>query len=82
LRTSYSRRRGAYTYDIEVHEVVPPTTRSRFFARVVNMVRHESGQTVSVDAQLPDERAATRHEAVSKIEGVVEAWVQDQPQQS
>jgi hypothetical protein len=82
VRTAYTRRRGAYSYDIEVHEAVLPSTPGRFYARVVNMVRRESGQTVSINAQLPDEYAATRDDAVSQIEAAVAAWVKNPGQKS
>jgi hypothetical protein len=41
------------------------------------MVRLESGQTVSVNAELQDAYGATRDEAFSKIEMAVEEWVKD-----
>jgi hypothetical protein len=47
----------------------------QFCAAVVNMVRRESGDTVSVNAGLPDAHGATRDEALSKIQAAVEAWV-------
>jgi hypothetical protein len=55
-----------------------PATSDRFRARVVNMVRQESGESVSVTAELQDEYGATPHEAFSKIEAAVEQWVKDQ----
>lgn len=76
--TSYSRRQGPYVYDIEVHEAVQPAKLGRFYARVVNMMRRESGQTTSVHAEFEHEYGATPDEAVTRIEAVVKAWVTDQ----
>jgi hypothetical protein len=49
------------------------------YARVVNMVRLESGHTVAVNAELPDQPGATLDEAFSHIEAAVEAWVKAHP---
>jgi hypothetical protein len=79
MATSYSRRSGDYIYDIETHEVsLPYATGGRFCARVVNMVRSESGQLVTVNVELEDEYGATRAEAVSQIEAIVQKWVKSQ----
>jgi hypothetical protein len=78
VRTSYSRRKGDYAYDVEVHEVLSPATAGRYCAQVVNMVRRHAGDTMSVDPGLPDVYGATPDEAFSKIEAAVETWVKDQ----
>jgi len=78
MTTSYSRRQGDYRYDVEIHEAAPPGKVGRYYARVVNMTRLESGQHVSVDAALHGEYGATPDEAFSRIEAVVEAWVKGQ----
>jgi hypothetical protein len=44
------------------------------------MVRLESGQQVSVNADLRDEHGATPDEAFSKIEAALEEWVKSQTQ--
>jgi hypothetical protein len=73
---SYSRHREAYIYDVNIHRATWPPNAGRFYAQAVNMVRLESGQTVSVDAELQNEYGATPDEAFSKIERAVEAWAQ------
>ena len=50
----------------------------RFCAVVVNMVRRESGQTISINAGLQDAYGATPDEAFAEIEADVETWVKDQ----
>jgi hypothetical protein len=82
LRTSYSRRRGAYTYDVETYETTPPASGGRYVARVVNMVRLEAGHTVSVNIEFQPEYGATRDEAFSQMEAVVDVWVRNQTQLS
>jgi hypothetical protein len=82
MTTSYSRRQGDYLYDIEIHEAAPPGTAGRFYARVVNMVRLESGQPVSVAVDSHGAYGAAPDEAFSRIEALVEAWVKDQTQKS
>jgi hypothetical protein len=54
MHRSYLHRRGEFVYDINVYEATPPADAGRFYAQVVNMVRLESGQTVSVNAELRD----------------------------
>ena len=76
--TSYSRRRGDYRYDIAIYETTPPANAGLFYAHVMNMVRLESGQTVSVTAELQDAYGATPDEAYSKLEAAVEEWLKDQ----
>jgi hypothetical protein len=76
--TSYSRRRGDYMYDIQIRDASTPEVSGSFCAHVMNMMRFESGRTVFVDAALRDEYAATLHEALSKVEAALEAWVRDQ----
>ena len=77
--TSYSRRRGDYHYDIAIDETGPPAAAGVFYAQVVNLVRLESGQTVSINAELQDAHGgATPDEASSTVEAAVEAWVNDQ----
>jgi hypothetical protein len=44
----------------------------------VNIVRLESGQTVSVNADLPRVHGPTRHEVVVRVEATVAAWVTNQ----
>jgi hypothetical protein len=73
---SYSRHRDTYIYDVKIHRITWPPHAGRFYAQAVNIVRLESGQTVSVDAELQNEYGATPDEAFSKIERAVEAWAQ------
>lgn len=72
MSASYSRRRGDYVYDIYVYE--GPPAKGRFCAQVLNMVRLESGQSVSVNHELHDEFGTTRDEACTKLEAAVEEW--------
>jgi hypothetical protein len=72
MHRSYLRRRGDFVYDINICEANPPADAGRFYAQVVNMVRLEFGQTVSVNAELQDAYGATRDEAFSEIEIAVE----------
>jgi hypothetical protein len=73
--TSCSRRRGEYLYDVDLYEATAPGNVVHVYARVVNMVRLESGHTVAVNAELPDQPGATLDEAFSYIEAAVAAWV-------
>jgi hypothetical protein len=82
MTTSYSRRQGAYSYDVEVHEAAPPGNVGRYYARVVNMVRLESGHQVTVNADLRGEYGATPDEAFSRLEAAVAAWVKARTQKS
>jgi hypothetical protein len=75
VRTSYSRRKSDYLYDIEIREVADAASARRFCARVVNLVRLKSGATESVNADVPDQHAATRADAVVKVEAAVDRWV-------
>jgi hypothetical protein len=73
---SYSRRHGDYLYDIAIYE--PPQARQirgRFYAQVLNMVRLESGEKVSVEPAFQDAYGRTPGEAFSRIEAAVKAWV-------
>jgi hypothetical protein len=79
MRTSYSRRRSDYLYDIEIREAPDAAAARRFSARVVNLVRLTSGATESVKADVPDQHAATRADAVVKIEAAVDRWVKKHP---
>ena len=74
---SYSRRIGDYVYDIHIHEITQPATAARFYAKVVNMVRVEAGQTAQVD-ELIDAYGATPDEAYSTLEAAAEAWLKNQ----
>ena len=74
---SYSRRIGDYVYDIHIHEITQPATAARFYAKVVNMVRVEAGQTVQVD-ELHDAYGGTPDEAVTNLEAAVKEWVKNQ----
>jgi hypothetical protein len=78
IHTSYSRRRDDFVYDIDIYEAAPPANAGRFYAQVVNIVRLESGQTVSVNGELQDAYGAAPDEAFSKLETTLEAWVKDQ----
>jgi hypothetical protein len=49
-----------------------------FYARVVNLVRLESGHTVPVKAELPDQPGATLDEAFASLEAAVATWAKDQ----
>ena len=71
---SCSRHRGEYLYDVELYEARTPAS-VHVYARVVNMVRLESGHTVAVNAELPDQRGATLDEAFSHLEVAVAEWV-------
>src|ERR1700678_3013384 len=75
--TSYWRRAGDYAYDIDIHEITPPSNAARFYAQVMNMVRLESGQMVPVNTELQDAYGATPDDAVTKLEAVVEGWLKD-----
>ena len=73
--TSRSRRIGnEYRYDVDFYEATASPNVVRFCARVVNMVRLESGHTVPVNAELPDQLGATLAEAFANIEEAVEMW--------
>jgi hypothetical protein len=76
--TCYSRRMSDYLYDIEIDETTCVLHAQRFCARAVNIVRLESGHTVSVDTDLSSVFSSTRHEAVSKIEAALAVWVKAQ----
>jgi hypothetical protein len=76
--TSRSRRIGKYLYDVDLYGAATPTNRVHFYARVVNLVRLESGRTVMVHAKLPDQPGATLDEAFANIEAAVEGWAKDQ----
>jgi hypothetical protein len=76
--TTYSRRSGEYLFDIEIGDTNWLDTAQRFFAQAVNIVRLESGQTVSVNADLPRVHGPTRHEVVVRVEATVAAWVTNQ----
>jgi hypothetical protein len=78
LFTSYSRHRGDYRYDIAICEALPPANAGRFYAQVVNLIRLESGHTISVNAELQDAYGATPDEALSRIEAAVEEWAKNQ----
>jgi hypothetical protein len=82
ISTSYGRRRGDFAYDIAIYEAAPPVIPDRFYAQAVNMVRLESGRTVSVIVELEDAYGATPDEAVSKVDATVEEWVKDQARSS
>jgi hypothetical protein len=75
---SPSHRSGDYLYDIALEDADPTAVTGPCFARVVNMVRLESGLTVSVDAGLAAEHGATRAVACSQLKDAVAAWVQRQ----
>ncbi len=55
-----------------------PANMVHFYARVVNMVRLESGHTTAVNAELQDQPGATLDEAFANSEAAVEAWVKGQ----
>jgi hypothetical protein len=78
MTTSYSRRQGDYRYDVEIHEAAPAGAAGRFYARVVNLVRLQSGVPVPVNADLHGAYGATPDEAFSRIEALVETWVKNQ----
>jgi hypothetical protein len=78
MDSSYSRRRGGYVYDIEIHETRPPTMAGRFCAHLVNRVQREAGGTVTVNSDFHDEYGPTRGDAVLKIEAAMEQWVKKQ----
>jgi hypothetical protein len=72
MATSYSRRHGAYQYDIQVLE---DAENSRYVATLVNMVRVEAGDMISVDSELHDEYGATQAEAFAKLEAAIKKWL-------
>ena len=76
--TSCSRRRGEYLYDVDLYEARAPSNVVHVYARVVNMVRLESGHTVAVNTELEDQQGATLDEAFSRLEGAVATWVKTQ----
>jgi hypothetical protein len=78
MTTNYPLNRATYIYDVNIHRATQPANAGRFYAQAVNIVRVESGQTVSVNAGLQHEYGATPDEAFSKIERAVEAWAQRQ----
>jgi hypothetical protein len=77
-RTSYTRKQGEFSYDIDVHDPPRLLQAGRFYAIVVNMVRRTSGETFSVTTELQGEYGATPDEAVSKIEAAVLGWIRKQ----
>jgi hypothetical protein len=72
---SYARRREEYRYDLVIHDAGPPAPAGHFYARVLNMVRLESGHAVVIAVNFQDTYAATRHEAVSRMEEAIDAWI-------
>jgi hypothetical protein len=78
-RTSYTRKLGEFSYDIDVYDPPRLLKTGRFYAIVVNMVRRTSGESVSVAMELPGEYGATPDEAASKIDAAVAAWAKNQP---
>ena len=78
MTTSYPLDRATYIYDVNIRRAAQPPNAGCFYAKAVNIVRVESGQTVSVNAGLHNEYGATPDEAFSKIERAVEAWAQRQ----
>ena len=73
--TSRSHRTGDYLYDIAIEDA-DPTTSGICFARIVNMVRLESGLTVPVNAGLSAQHGATRADACSRLDKAVTEWVE------
>jgi hypothetical protein len=74
LLTIYLRRRGDHAYAVAIQAVTRRGSADQFRARLLNMVRLGSGQTVSVRADLQPEYGATRDEAFSRIEAAIEKW--------
>jgi hypothetical protein len=72
---SCSRRRGEYLCDVDLYETRAPANVVHVCAPVVNMVRLESGHTVTVNTELEDQHGATLDEAFSRLEPAVAAWV-------
>jgi hypothetical protein len=79
-RTSYTRKQGDFSYDIDVYDPPGLLPEGRFYAIVVNMVRRTSGESLSVETELQGAYGATPDEAVAKIEAAVGAWAENQPQ--
>src|SRR5579864_3251745 len=74
-RTSYTRKLGEFSYDIDVYDPPRFLIAGRFYAIVVNLVRRTSeGESLSVAMELPGEYGATPDEAVAKIDAAVAAW--------
>ena len=76
MAMSYSRRSGDYLYDIYVREM--RAQLSYFCAQVLNTVRLESGNPVTVHPYVPDAYAVTPDGAVEQLEATIKQWVQDQ----
>jgi hypothetical protein len=74
-RTSYTRKQGDFSYDIDVYDPPRVLPAGRFYAVVINMVKRASGQTFPVTTELPGEYGATPHEAVERVEAAVAAWM-------
>jgi hypothetical protein len=79
-RTSYTRKQGEFSYDIDVYDPPGFLLEGRFYAIVVNMVRRTSGESLSVATELQGAYGATPDEAVAKIDAAVAAWTKNQPQ--
>ena len=80
-RTSYTRKHGDFSYDIDVYDPPRLLSEGRFYAIVVNMVRRTpGGESLSVTTALSGEYGETPDEAASKIDAAVAAWAKNQPQ--
>jgi len=77
-RTSYTRKQGDFSYDIDVYDPPRLLRAGRFYAIVVNMVRRTSGESFSVTTELPGKYGATPDEVVAKIDAAVATWVANQ----
>jgi hypothetical protein len=80
-RTSYTRKQGDFSYDIDVYDPPRLLSEGRFYAIVVNMVRRmPAGESLEVATELSGQYGATPDEAASKIDAAVAAWAKNQPQ--
>src|SRR5579864_7026352 len=78
-RTSYTRKQGDFSYDIDVYDPPRLLRAGRFYAIVVNMVRRTpGGESLSVATELPGEYEATPDEAASRIDAAVAVWAKNQ----
>ena len=77
-RTSYTRKRGDFSYDIDVYDPPGLLPAGRFYAIVVNMVRRTAGRACRSRQNYQGNMGRTPDEAVSKIDAAVAAWVANQ----
>jgi hypothetical protein len=74
MYTRYSRRRGDYIYDVDVHELV----NGRYVAFVVKLERIAANGTVSVYADIRRAYGATISAALANLEAAIDEWAKKQ----